>query len=387
MATGSLCRTAASMPCSEIRPGTCCAPADLKRRSCEPQASIDTRAQDISIGTRCSSNARSRLTRRGGRIGLVLPSGFATDHTSAPLRRALFAKTSVDAISGFDNRHAIFPIHRSVRFLICTSTVGDATRQIACRFGIADPAELETIPDAGDRPRVKSHPIVITTSFLEALSGHTLTIPELRTEIDVRIIERVVHGIPRLDASDGWNARFGRELNATDDRGHFYEGQSGLPVIEGKHIEPFRALVDRAAQQNFGAQRGAPPGRCCDVLAIPHRLPRCRQRFESPHAHRRGPSTGSGHDAFPFLLEDAAFNRRSGVSVCHAQQLRRELPRTAGDDNASRIHNGRSPSGTEASVSLAVVRADRRVVARTEAGHTARTHTRAFRRSQPGVTD
>ena len=189
------------------------------------------------------------LTRRGGRIGLVLPSGFATDHTSAPLRRALLTRTSVDAITGFDNRHAIFPIHRSVRFLICTSTVGDATRQIACRFGIADAAELETIPDAGDRPRAKSHPIVVTTSFLEALSGHTLVIPELRREIDVRIIERVVHSIPRLDGADGWSARFGRELNATDDRGHFHEGPTGLPVIEGKHIQPFRALVDRASRR------------------------------------------------------------------------------------------------------------------------------------------
>jgi hypothetical protein len=189
------------------------------------------------------------LTRREGRIGLVLPSGFATDHTSAPLRRALLTRTSIDAISGFDNRHAIFPIHRSVRFLICTSTVGDPTRQIACRFGIADPAELETIPDAGDRPGAKSHPIVVTPSFLEALSGHTLAIPELHTEIDVRIIERVVHSIPRLDNADGWSVRFGRELNATDDRSHFYEGHTGLPVIEGKHIEPFRALVDRAPRR------------------------------------------------------------------------------------------------------------------------------------------
>ena len=64
------------------------------------------------------------LTKRGGRIGLVLPAGFATDHTSAPLRRTLLSRTSIDAISGFDNRRAIFPIHRSVRFLICTSTVG-----------------------------------------------------------------------------------------------------------------------------------------------------------------------------------------------------------------------------------------------------------------------
>src|SRR6202008_3155113 len=114
---------------------------------------------------------------------------------------------------------------------------------------IADPAELEPIPDAGDRPGGKSHPLGVTPSFLEALSGHTLAIPELRTVIDLRIIERVVHSIPRLDSADGWSVRFGRELKATDDRGHFYEGHTGLPVIEGKHIEPFRALVDRTPRR------------------------------------------------------------------------------------------------------------------------------------------
>jgi hypothetical protein len=186
------------------------------------------------------------LTARGGRIGLVLPAGFATDHTSAPLRRTLLSRTCIDTISGFDNRRAIFPIHRSVRFLICTTTVGDATRQIACRFGIDDPAELETIPDSGDRPTIRSHPIALTPSFLEALSGHTLAIPELRSETDLRILERVAHRIPRLDAADGWGVRFGRELNATDDRGQFHRGSTGLPVLEGKHIEPFRAHAGRS---------------------------------------------------------------------------------------------------------------------------------------------
>ena len=189
------------------------------------------------------------LTRRNGRICLVLPSGFATDHTAAPLRRALLSRSNIDTISGFDNRHAIFPIHRSVRFLVCTSTVGDATRHIACRFGIDDPAELETIPDSGDRLRTKSHPIRLTPSFLEALSGHSFAIPELRSEIDAQILECVVHSIPRLDAENGWGARFGRELNATDDRDHFHEGHDGLPVLEGKHIEPFRAHVLRSSRR------------------------------------------------------------------------------------------------------------------------------------------
>ena len=189
------------------------------------------------------------LTKRQGRIGLVLPAGFATDHTSAPLRRALLSRTNIDTISGFDNRRAIFPIHRSVRFLVCTSTVGDATRQVTCRFGISDPAELETIPDTGDRPGAHSHSISLTPAFLEALTGPALAMPELRSEADVRILERIVHSVPRLDAADGWNARFGRELNATDDSAHFYAGRTGLPVLEGKHIEPFRAHSDRSTRR------------------------------------------------------------------------------------------------------------------------------------------
>lgn len=192
------------------------------------------------------------LTRRGGRIGLVLPAGFATDHTSAPLRRTLLSRTSVDTISGFDNRKGIFPIHRSVRFLICTSTVGEATRHIACRFGIDDPAELDTIPDCGDRSTRRSHPIALTPAFLEALSGHRFAIPELRSGTDLRILERVVHIIPRLDAVEGWNVRFGRELNATDDRAHFHSGRIGLPVLEGKHIEPFRVHADRSTLRISG---------------------------------------------------------------------------------------------------------------------------------------
>src|SRR5262249_49942218 len=38
------------------------------------------------------------LTRPGGRFGLVLPSGLATDHGSGPLRRLLLSQSDVDAI-------------------------------------------------------------------------------------------------------------------------------------------------------------------------------------------------------------------------------------------------------------------------------------------------
>ena len=52
---------------------------------------------------------------------------------------------------------------------------------------------------------------------------------------------------PALGATEGWQARFSRELNATDDRDAFRDsGRPGdLPVMEGKHIEPFLVHQDR----------------------------------------------------------------------------------------------------------------------------------------------
>ena len=74
--------------------------------------------------------------RPGGRIGFVLPFGIASDIGAAPLRRYLFDRAEVDNLAVLDNRDAIFPIHRGVRFALLTCTAGRPTRSIACRFGI-----------------------------------------------------------------------------------------------------------------------------------------------------------------------------------------------------------------------------------------------------------
>src|SRR5262249_37878321 len=89
------------------------------------------------------------LLRRGGRLGLVLPSGITTHHSSSALRRHLLETHALDSLVGFDNRRAIFPIHRSVRFVLLTSTSGSATERIPCRFGIEEPEALDLIPDTG----------------------------------------------------------------------------------------------------------------------------------------------------------------------------------------------------------------------------------------------
>jgi N-6 DNA Methylase/Eco57I restriction-modification methylase len=188
------------------------------------------------------------LTRPGGRFGLVLPSGLATDYGSAALRRLLLSRCDVDAIVGMDNHRGVFPIHRSVRFLLLTATAGAPSGRIACRFGVDDPTDLESIDDGG----AAAFPVSVTPALLERISGRSLAIPSLRTAEDVALVERAAALYPPLGGDRGWSARFGRELNASDDRDAFRADRAGLPIVDGKHLEPFRAALD-AVERSIGA--------------------------------------------------------------------------------------------------------------------------------------
>ncbi len=183
-----------------------------------------------------------QLVRPGGRVGFVLPSGAISDAGTAPLRRHVFDRASVDAITGLDNRGGIFPIHRSLRFVLLSCTAGSPTTAIECRFGLSRAEDLET-----DVRRNRA-PMTLTRKFLARLSGEDdLGVPELVDEFDRRIVEKISASVPWLSTERGWNARFGRELNASDDRGAFtrFTGDSRRrPVIEGKQIDAFRVRLD-----------------------------------------------------------------------------------------------------------------------------------------------
>jgi hypothetical protein len=220
------------------------------------------------------------LTKPGGRIGLVLPNGLALDHGSAPLRKQLLRACAVDALVGFENHRGVFPIHRGVRFLLLTGTRGSPTRSIACRLGEREPASLEAV---GDEPADTSawFPVRLTPALLQRLSGDGLAIPDIRAPIDLAIAERAASLFSPLGSEAGWRARFGRELNATDDRAHFTPPGAGLPVVAGRQIEPFRVdlgsvrfgITARNAARLLQAQRYERPRLAYrDVASATNRL-------------------------------------------------------------------------------------------------------------------
>ncbi len=184
------------------------------------------------------------LTKPGGRFGLVLPAGAIADHGSARLRQRLIGTSDIDAIVGLSNRRGVFPIHRSVRFVLLTAANGTPTRRIACRLDVDDPADLDAID--GGAASTAPGTLMLTPAVIERISGPGLAIPLLRHEVDLQIAERAAALFPPLGSADGWAASFGRELNASDDRGAFRADGRGLPVVEGKHLGPFAVAIDAA---------------------------------------------------------------------------------------------------------------------------------------------
>jgi hypothetical protein len=196
-----------------------------------------------------------RLTRRGGRVGLVVPWGLASDHGCAALRRVLLEKADTDTMVGFENADGVFPIHRSVRFIALTSTPGARTDGVRCRFGVRDPSDLDRVPENARLATPEHFPVTLTPAFIRRVAGDDLAIPDIRTPADLSIVERITARFPALGSSAGWGAVFSRELNATDDQRFFRPGKGPLTVVDGRHLAPFR--VDLGASNRHMTEEDA----------------------------------------------------------------------------------------------------------------------------------
>lgn len=215
------------------------------------------------------------LVAPDGRLGLVVPWGLLADAGSGPLRHALFARHTVDGVVSFDNRHGLFPIHRGVRFAVFTAAkprahampADDAgARLVPARLGLTTTTPLDAVPDAGgDRT---AWPLTLSLGWLRLVSGPDLSVPDVRDEVGARLLERLAVEHPRLGDSTGYGARFGRELNASDDRALFNGAARGWPVLDGKDVHPFR--VERGAARRW-----------IDAAALDRR-PRLAERARRP---------------------------------------------------------------------------------------------------------
>ena len=209
-------RAPASMPCWATRRGRCSAATAAPAAAAAAQLTAFTRASGVySLQSDGHANLYQlfleralSLVRPGGRVGIVLPSGFASDHGCAALRRQVLDRTRIDTFISIENRDGLFPIHRGLKFLLIAATSGQATPTLPCRFGIRSPDVLDELPDSGVDLSSRADPAVPCRAADRRLSsrsrssGHA-TMSRSRRGSRSRFPRSAIRpdGMPRSDGS------------------------------------------------------------------------------------------------------------------------------------------------------------------------------------------
>ncbi|TDB73394.1 Eco57I restriction-modification methylase domain-containing protein [Micromonospora sp. KC723] len=173
-----------------------------------------------------------------GRMGVIVPTGIATDATTQFFFKDLVANGSITALYDFENAAPLFPgVHRSFKFSIL-SLAGRALREPAAKFAffLHDPAELG---DAG-----KS--FALTPDEINLLNPNTGTCPVFRSRRDAEIALSLYSKFPilwdkRSRLGNTWELDHMQMFDMTHDSDKFVAAEDGSTfpaksLYEGKMV-------------------------------------------------------------------------------------------------------------------------------------------------------
>ena len=153
------------------------------------------------------------LVRREGRAGLVVPTGIATDATTAPLLGHLVGERRLARLMDFENSAPLFPgVHRSFKF--CLLTIGNAIMGTEFACCLTDTQQCH------DMRRCFS----LSAEEIARINPNTRTMPVFRSRMDAALTTAIYAHVPVfVHESDGpagnpWGVEFRQGLfNMTSD--------------------------------------------------------------------------------------------------------------------------------------------------------------------------
>jgi hypothetical protein len=172
---------------------------------------------DVNLYSVFTELARSLLAP-GGRLGIIVPSGIATDDTTKDFFADLVQKRVLVSLYDFEN-HGIFPaVHNSYKFCLLTLAgsplaEGNPSRFVFFAHSVADLEEPERLIELTDRDFLRMNP-------------NTKTAPIFRSRRDADITRKVYERVPVLiregpPEENPWGASFMRMFDMTNDSGLF----------------------------------------------------------------------------------------------------------------------------------------------------------------------
>jgi hypothetical protein len=133
------------------------------------------------------------LASKRGRAGMIVPTGIATDATTAPFFAMLVGKKRLARLIDFENSDAIFPaVHRSYKFSLLT--IANDVQEASFAFFLTDPRQLA-------EPERR---FTLLADDIARINPNTKTAPVFRSRADAELTERIYSRVPVLiDESRG----------------------------------------------------------------------------------------------------------------------------------------------------------------------------------------
>lgn len=145
------------------------------------------------------------LTRNGGSMALIVPSGLYSDSGSRDLRRLLLERTNWYHLSAFDNVDGAFDIHRSFKYCIFAARKGDSTTRIETSF-MGRPSEY-------------------SAAAIAALSPKWSVLSEVEGKHVLSLLDRIYQNSDLLGNTEygGCHIEYAREFDMTIDSKTFHQ--------------------------------------------------------------------------------------------------------------------------------------------------------------------
>ena len=181
---------------------------------------------DINTYTVFAEFAR-RATGPRGRAGIIVPTGIATDATTAPFFGDLVESGSLVSLYDIENRKKFFPIDSRFKFCLLTTAGAEAGA------GVFDLAFfLHTIDDLHDDDR---H-FTLTPEEILLINPNTKNCPIFRSKRDAEITKAVYRRVPVLvnegkgEVGNPWGVSFQAMFHMSNDS-HLFRTREEVEVV------------------------------------------------------------------------------------------------------------------------------------------------------------
>jgi len=222
-----------------------------------------------------------------GRIGLLVPTGIATDNTYKYFFDKLMESKTLISLYDFENRKKIFPdVHGSFKFCILIIGGQGINSELAnCMFFNHQLEDLF----------LKNRSISLSVADIKLLNPNTKTCPIFRTNRDAQITKAIYQKVPilidenRKSIGNPWNVKYMLMFHQSFDSEHFKDADELLkrkyrlkgnvwskgskkyiPLYEAKMIQ---AYDHRAASVKFDKKKWTRQGQTIKTTLVQHRNP------------------------------------------------------------------------------------------------------------------